>query len=218
MKHYPTEVIEKMSKFRNTILGLLIALSLFVAAACTTEPVSNTNVNTAGSPTPSASVSPAVASNAVPVPLPVLDALFSDEPFKAQLKTKLALTDDQVAQVQKIAGDEVARLRQLNAEEPTAAQSDEAQSQAAASRDRAAEAIRGAIGEQKAADLFAFARDYWTSGNQAGESAPAPPSSSVPTPNSIPKDTRIVVNIPAYRMDVFREGELVKTYKIGIGY
>ena len=37
-------------------------------------------------------------------------------------------------------------------------------------------------------------------------------------PNSIPKDTRVVVNIPAYRMDVFREGELVKSYKIGIGY
>lgn len=210
-----------MSKFRNTSLGLLIALSLFIAAGCSTEPVSNTNVNTAGSPTPSASpsTSPTAASNAAPVPLPVLDALFSDEPFKAQLKTKLALTDEQVAQVQKIAGDEVARLRQLNAEEPTAAQSDEAQRQAAASRDRAAEAIRGAIGEQKAADLFAFARDYWTtSGNQPGETAPAPAGSAATTPNSVPNDTRIVVNIPAYRMDVFKEGTLVKTYKIGIGY
>jgi hypothetical protein len=38
------------------------------------------------------------------------------------------------------------------------------------------------------------------------------------TPNSVPTDTRIVVNSPAYRMDVFKEGELVKTYKIGIGY
>ena len=209
-----------MSKFKNTSLGILIALSLFVAAGCSTEPVSNTNITTAGSPTPSASISPSpTATSAAPVPLPVLDALFSDEPFKEQLKTKLALTNEQVAQVQKIAGDEVARLRQLNAEEPTAAQSDEAQSQAAASRDRAAEAIRGAIGEQKAADLFAFARDYWTtSGNQAGETAPGPASSSATTPNSVPKDTRIVVNIPAYRMDVFNDGTLVKTYKIGIGY
>ena len=211
-----------MSKFKNTTLGLLIALSIFVAAGCSTEPVGNTNVNTAGSPTPSASVSPTVARNAVPVPLPVLDALFSDEPFKEQLKTKLSLTDDQVAQVQKIAGDEVARLRQLNAEEPTAAQSDEAQSQAAASRDRAAEAIRGAIGEQKAADLFAFARDYWTTGNQATEGShgagQTPASSSAAAPNSVPKDTRILVNIPAYRMDVFKDGALVKTYKIGIGY
>jgi L,D-transpeptidase ErfK/SrfK len=34
----------------------------------------------------------------------------------------------------------------------------------------------------------------------------------------VPKDTRIVVNIPAFRMDVFREGSLLKSYKIGIGY
>lgn len=37
-------------------------------------------------------------------------------------------------------------------------------------------------------------------------------------PNAVPKDTRIVVNIPAFRMDVFREGTLLKSYKIGIGY
>src|SRR5256714_6517705 len=37
-------------------------------------------------------------------------------------------------------------------------------------------------------------------------------------PNAIPKDTRIIVNIPAFRMDVFRDGNLLKSYKIGIGY
>jgi lipoprotein-anchoring transpeptidase ErfK/SrfK len=37
-------------------------------------------------------------------------------------------------------------------------------------------------------------------------------------PNAIPKDTRIVVNIPAFRMDVFQDGTLLKSYKIGIGY
>src|SRR5437762_12053084 len=37
-------------------------------------------------------------------------------------------------------------------------------------------------------------------------------------PNAVPKDTRIVVNIPAFRMDVFREGSLLKSYKTGIGY
>ena len=34
----------------------------------------------------------------------------------------------------------------------------------------------------------------------------------------MPKDTRIVVNIPAFRMDVFRDGALLKSYRIGIGY
>ncbi|HZI49126.1 MAG TPA: L,D-transpeptidase family protein, partial [Pyrinomonadaceae bacterium] len=40
----------------------------------------------------------------------------------------------------------------------------------------------------------------------------------LPGPNAVPHDTRIVVNIPAFRMDLFRDGTLVKTYKIGIGY
>lgn len=40
----------------------------------------------------------------------------------------------------------------------------------------------------------------------------------LPGPNAIPTDTRIVVNIPAYRMDLFKDGSLVKTYKVGIGY
>src|SRR5882672_11152317 len=40
----------------------------------------------------------------------------------------------------------------------------------------------------------------------------------LPGPNAVPADTRIVVNIPAFRMDVFARGSLVKSYKIGIGY
>src|SRR5438874_301806 len=37
-------------------------------------------------------------------------------------------------------------------------------------------------------------------------------------PNAVPKDTRIIVNIPAFRMDLFQDGTLIKSYKIGIGY
>jgi hypothetical protein len=37
-------------------------------------------------------------------------------------------------------------------------------------------------------------------------------------PNAVPTDTRIIVNIPAFRMDVFHDGSLLKSYKIGIGY
>jgi hypothetical protein len=39
----------------------------------------------------------------------------------------------------------------------------------------------------------------------------------LPGPNAIPTDTRVVVNIPAFRMDVFEDGSLVKSYKVGIG-
>ena len=45
------------------------------------------------------------------------------------------------------------------------------------------------------------------------------PAETLPTvPNFVPKDTRVVVNIPAFRMDVFKDGSLVKSYKVGIGY
>jgi lipoprotein-anchoring transpeptidase ErfK/SrfK len=40
----------------------------------------------------------------------------------------------------------------------------------------------------------------------------------LPGPNAIPRDTRIVVNIPAFRLDVFHNGTLINSYRIGIGY
>ena len=44
-----------------------------------------------------------------------------------------------------------------------------------------------------------------------------PSPEMMPGPNAIPTDTRVVVNIPAHRMDIFADGSLVKTYKVGIG-
>ena len=55
-------------------------------------------------------------------------------------------------------------------------------------------------------------------------SSTAPPPGSQPTPQAkaasggIPTDTRVVVNTPAFRMDIFEDGKLTKSYKIGIGY
>ena len=152
--------------------------------------------------------------------LPVLDALFSDDAFRSTLKSKVELTDDQIAQLQRLAADEVARLRQLNTEEQRADESPQAEE----SRQRASEAIRGLLGEQKAEGLFALAREYWVKGtdeaNKTGANDKAVPTENATAagPNAVPTDTRVVVNIPAYRMDVFRDGSLVKSYKIGIGY
>ena len=44
-----------------------------------------------------------------------------------------------------------------------------------------------------------------------------PSPDMLPGPNAIPKDTRVVVNIPAHRMDIFADGSLIKSYKVGIG-
>lgn len=214
-----------MKTIRHTSLGLIMALATFAAAGCVTEPGSHSNSNSTGSPSPSASPSPATVSKAaaIPVTLPVLDALFSDKAFKSTLKSKVELTDDQLAQLQKLAADEVARLRQLNTEEQGANESPQAEE----SRQRASEAIRGLLGEQKAEGLFALAREYWVKGNDGANKTGAnektgqtdtTENATAAGPNAVPKDTRVVVNIPAYRMDVFRDGSLVKSYRIGIGY
>ncbi|MGQ0762159.1 MAG: L,D-transpeptidase [Acidobacteriota bacterium] len=55
------------------------------------------------------------------------------------------------------------------------------------------------------------------SGDVATIKSPVEPT-MLQGPNAVPKDTRIVINIPAYRMDVFKDGVLVKSYKVGIGY
>jgi lipoprotein-anchoring transpeptidase ErfK/SrfK len=194
----------------NLIAILLTTVSVVFTAAC--EPATNSNSSPAASPTPSASPSAApTTSAAIPVTLPVLDALFSDEGFNSRLKSQVGLTDDQVTQLKRISSDEVARLRELNAEEQSGSAED--------SRVRASNAIRDVVGEAKAQSLFTFVSDYWIRGGENGDATKtgAADSSLSAAPNAIPKDTRVVVNIPAYRMDVFREGSLVKSYKIGIG-
>jgi lipoprotein-anchoring transpeptidase ErfK/SrfK len=63
-----------------------------------------------------------------------------------------------------------------------------------------------------------------TTGPQSAQplaaASPKPDDAPVmlPGPNAVPTDTRIVVNIPAFRMDIFRDGTLLKSFKIGIGY
>jgi len=213
-----------MTTKRITTLGLFITLASFFAAACMQPQSGNTPIANTASPSPSAT-SPALSavSKAVPVTLPVLDALLADDAFRTNLKARVELSEDQLAQLQKIAAEEVAKLRQQNTEGPNAQTPPENDSQAQLSRERAAEAIRGAIGEQKAEQVFALSRDYWVSGEQSlktgKDTASQPTPESLPaSPNGVPKDTRVVVNIPAFRMDVFKDGTLVKSYKVGIGY
>jgi lipoprotein-anchoring transpeptidase ErfK/SrfK len=205
-----------MKRIGCITFGLIVAVSVIATAGCVTEPGRNVNSTATASPSPSASTPPVEVSQAtaVPVTLPVLDALFSEDEFKSALKSKVELTEDQIAQLRRLAADEVARLRQSNTEENRASESPLAEE----SRQRANEAIRGLLGEQKAEGLFALARDYWVKGGVDLNKPKEATDALLPGPNAVPKDTRIVVNIPAYRMDVFQNGALVKSYKIGIGY
>ena len=195
------------------VIILLTLLSLLAVSACQPATNSNSNTSPAASPSPTASPVASPGLTGANITLPVLDALFSDEAFKTKLKTSVQLTDDQLAQLQKAAADEVSRLREANTEDASGEQAQ----LAAQSRENADAAIRRIVGDEKSAALYTFVRNYWISGGDAA-AADKNAEGMLPGPNAIPKDTRVVVNIPAYRMDVFREGTLVKSYKVGIGY
>ncbi len=197
---------------------VLIAISLglaLLAISCANQSPGNSNLVATSTPTPAVipTPSPVVVTQAttVPVTLPVLDAVFSDETFKAELKSKLQLTDVQIDGLRKSASAEVAKLSETSADK---------EGGAAEARERAAEVIRNAVGAQKAEALLALVREHWVNGNEPGEpgSSKEAANGMLPGPNAVPADTRVVVNIPAYRMDLFQNGSLIKSYKIGIGY
>jgi len=200
---------------------LALAAGLLVAG-CVVTPTNQTNQNPGASPSPLTTTSPSPvnerAANAEPLTLPVLDAFFAEEGFVETLKTRLQLTDDQVSKLKELARTETAKLNEAKA--------GTAQGETAAARTAAQEKISQVIGEEKAQQLAALVRERWSG---ATENAPEAKSSETgsPTtseafdkqaPNAVPTDSRIVVNIPAFRMDVFDGGRLVKSYKIGIGY
>ena len=192
-------------------LFILIAV-LCLLAGCTNAPSnSNTaNVQPVASPSPSPSPTASSETSSVQITLPLLDALLSDEKFVGQLKSKLKVTDDQVAELKRVSGAEIDRLRQSNAEDLEGNASD--------ARTRASEQLRTILGEDKSRELTTLVSDYWSKGDVAEGSGDKNQPQMLPGPNAVPKDTRVVVNIPAYRMDLFQDGSLVKSYKIGIGY
>ncbi len=137
----------------------------------------------------------------LPVTLPVLDALFNDETFSKELTDKVQLSAEQITKLKELAHQSVEKLTEQNSPE---------NGSTTASVSQADDQIRSLIGNDKSNQLFQLIQDKWAGGNTEkieGEKA-----------NTIPSDTRVVVNSPAYRMDVFSSGKLVKSYKIGIGY
>ncbi len=132
--------------------------------------------------------------------LPVLDALFYEDGFEAQLKSELQLTDEQVQKLKEVAHASVANLTE---EGPYSGSTRAAN---AYSREQ----VKNVIGEEKTNQLLQLVARRYANGDTDG---------LLPTqPNAIPTDTRVIVNIPAFRMDVFQDGKLLKTYRIGIGY
>ncbi len=203
---------------------LLMAACLLVTA-CVAEPTNRANNNAivALTPTPTATVSPAPisekTSNTQALTLPVLDAFLANESASGLLKNRLQLTDDEITELKQAAHAETAKLSEANAGTSTG--------ETASARTTAKEKITALIGAEKQRQLEALIAEQWSSDNESvtdktatqpalNESRVVP--NDVRSPNRVPTDSRIVVNAPAYRMDVFKAGLLIKSYKIGIGY
>src|SRR5215213_1131569 len=154
--------------------ALVAALVLLAAPGCTTTAPTNTAGPTApttsaspaakASPAPNGPASNAAAAN-LPVTLPVLDAMFADEAFAGELKSKLQLTDEQVESLRKVAGEERAGLDEGGGG-----------TTAAATR-RASEKIQSVVGAEKAAAFNSFVSERWAGGAAAASDA---------KPNSVP--------------------------------
>src|SRR5215217_2994274 len=97
---------------------VLASLLLLAASGCTTGGPANTaqpsaptaNSSPAANATPAATAGASNKAASLPVTLPVLDAMFADEAFAGELKSKLQLTDEQVESLRKVAGEERANL------------------------------------------------------------------------------------------------------------
>ena len=208
------EFKEKILSKTTSLFFLITALSFsFGCEAPRTETNVTTNaniaVNTNTSPSADTSTVNKNTEMKMPVTLPVLDAMMTDDAFAAELKSKLQLTDEEIDKLKNASRSAVADLN----EDETGEKSGSTR----AALDRADKQIRGILGSDKANRFFEFVGQKWSNGgtDNATNNLPSPASSA---PNSVPTDTRIVVNAPAYRMDIFKDGKLLKTYKIGIGY
>lgn len=134
-----------------------------------------------------------------PLTLPVLDALFYEKDFAASLKTDLGLS---TVQIEKLKAAAHASLSNLSEDGVDTA------SFRTATQDYQ-DKINAIIGEDKSQQLLQLVTQRYSKGVEG----------LAPTqPNFVPKDTRIVVNAPAFRMDLFQDGKLLKTYRVGIGY
>jgi L,D-transpeptidase ErfK/SrfK len=195
-----------MTRFRELLILTFIA---GVLTSCAPAPGNSNTSVVQVTPSPSASPSPANTETAsVQITLPLLDALLADEKFVARVKQNLKLSDEQVDSLKRVSGAETARLRETNAEDLDGNGTDAPK--------RAEEQLRSVIGDQKARELANLANDYWSKSDTTGEQGQT--VEMLKGPNAVPTDTRVVVNIPAFRMDLFQDGTLVKSYKVGIGY
>ncbi len=133
---------------------------------------------------------------------PVLDALVYDKDFVSEMKSRLQLTDEELT---KLKGAAQACVKDLDEHGDGTAYLSDAEAVAKRSEGQ----IKTILGSARANALQQLVAERYANGNISG---------LLPDkPNTIPTDTRVIVNAPAFRMDIFKSGELVKSYLVGIG-
>src|SRR6266446_7545072 len=203
---------------RRYLGSVLLMAGCMLATGCVVEPTNRatSNANVAALATPTARMSPTPvsekASKTQALTLPVLDAFFANESFSGLLKSRLQLTDEQIAKLKQAAHADTAKLSEANA--------GTSRGETASARTAAKEKIKDLIGEEKAQQLEDLIAEQWAGNNESATDKSVRQSGSNDTtiPNNVPTDSRVVVNSPAYRMDVFEHGRRMKSYKVGIGY
>lgn len=159
-----------------------------------------TNANTNSDSAPKAETKTIAPEQAVT--LPMLNAMFAEENFTQQLKEKVQLSDEEIAKLKTASEESVANL-----DESENTNTEERSTRAAL--EDSIQKVNAIIGSEKSAKFFEYVKQH---------SAEQIAQAQNENPGQIPTDTRVVVNAPAYRMDLFQDGKLVKSYKIGIGY
>ena len=234
------------AKLSSVTFGAMCVFALMMAfAACQDVALNAPSPSPSPSATPVPTPTATVRIRELPITLPLLDALFFvDRRFPERLKTDLQLNDEQIAQIRQTvrtetssmqaseSGDEGGRTRaagEIASEKLSGiVGAEKAQQIAVLALERWRAAADGGGDEATAVPLATPTLP--TTLDPRGSSSPSPtasPSSAtgaagVPltpsAPYMAPGDTRVIVNAPAYRMDVFRHGQLIKSFKVSIGY
>lgn len=144
--------------------------------------------------------------SSLPVTLPVLDAFMQDSTFVAEMRDSLQLSAEQITELRRVAREQSALIDSDSASIDTSIAPG-----TTGARTFAMQRISAIIGPEKTYRLASLIRTGW-------EGTPPPGIAMGATPNMIPSDTRVVINAPSFRMDLFENGHLVKTYSIASGY
>ncbi len=202
-----------MNKVKHSFRAGIVTMALlsFACVSANNEmAIKNANLPPAANTNAAPSATPQPASNkpVVMFTLPMLRAFLDNQNFNADLRKRLQLSVDQISQLQKLSRD----ARKLNGEDYAGESSYEA-------RREATEKVAAIIGEDKTQQLATLLDDYWHEKTSEETASPGTATAAMSSSwNAVPADTRIVVNAPAYRLDVFNGGKLMKSYKVGVGY